>query len=104
VLRKALSAAPPASLTYAYALFDLGRSLRLAGDPRAAVPILYQRLQIPNQTGVVRVELQLALRALGRQAQQQSGAAGVVPPRHDGKHGNGHDGQGASANFTSNQD
>jgi tRNA A-37 threonylcarbamoyl transferase component Bud32 len=104
VLRKALSAAPPASLTYAYALFDLGRSLRLAGDPRAAVPILYKRLQIPNQTGVVRVELQLALRALGRQAQQQSGAAGVVPPRHDGKHGNGHDGQGASANFTSNQD
>ena len=35
---------------YAYALFDLGRSLRLSGDPRAAVPVLYRRLQIPDQT------------------------------------------------------
>ena len=34
VLRQALAAAPPSSLTYAYALFDLGHSLRLAGDPR----------------------------------------------------------------------
>ena len=54
VLRQALAAASPASLTYAYALFDLGRSLRLSGDPRAAVPILERRLQIPNQTEVVR--------------------------------------------------
>ena len=27
-------------LTYAYALYDLGRALRLSGDPTAAVPIL----------------------------------------------------------------
>ena len=27
-------------LTYAYALYDLGRALRLSGDPAAAVPIL----------------------------------------------------------------
>lgn len=95
VLRKALSAASPASLTYAYALFDLGHSLRLAGDPRAAVPILYKRLQIPNQTDVVRQELQLALRALGQQAQQQSGpgpGAQSGPGRGgpDGGPGRGH--------------
>jgi eukaryotic-like serine/threonine-protein kinase len=68
VLRHAIGDASPSSLTYAYALYDLGRSLRLAGDPKAAVQILYQRLQIPNQTGQVRQELQLALLALGQQA------------------------------------
>jgi eukaryotic-like serine/threonine-protein kinase len=79
VIRQALAAAPPTSLTYAYALYDLGRSLRLAGDPRAAVTVLYQRLQIPNQTGVVRSELQEALRELGKQAQTQG-----AKPRHGG--------------------
>lgn len=74
VLRHALAAAGPGSLTYAYALFDLGRSLRLAGDPGAAVPILEARLKIPNQTGVVRHELELALAALG---QAPSGGAPV---------------------------
>ena len=53
-----MSAASPPSLTYAYALFDLGRALLLAGDPKAAVEVLWQRMQIPNQTGVVRAELQ----------------------------------------------
>jgi serine/threonine-protein kinase len=77
VLRQAVSAATPASLTYAYALYDLGRSLRLAGDPRAAVPILWRRLQIPNQTGVVRSELTLALRALG-----QKGGGTKAPRGH----------------------
>ncbi|MGZ4181923.1 MAG: serine/threonine-protein kinase [Solirubrobacteraceae bacterium] len=112
VLRKALSAASPASLTYAYALFDLGHSLRLAGDPRAAVPILYKRLQIPNQTGVVRLELQEALRALGQQAQQQGGAVrgGQGGPGPDGPGGpgggpgHGHDGQNASGDLVTNQD
>ena len=61
VLRQALAAASPSSLTYAYALYDLGRSLRLAGDPKAAVSVLYQRLKIPNQTETVRLELQEAL-------------------------------------------
>jgi serine/threonine-protein kinase len=71
VLREAVRAAPASSLTYAYALYDLGRSLRLAGDPGAAVPILWRRLRIPNQTEVVRAELVLALHALRR-----SGAGG----------------------------
>jgi serine/threonine-protein kinase len=109
VLRKAMSEASPASLTYAYALFDLGHSLRLAGDPRAAVPILYKRLQIPNQTGVVRVELQAALRALGQQAQQQGGAVpaapgGPGPAGQGGKPGHRHGGKDANSDLVTNQE
>lgn len=73
VLRHAIAAAPHSSLTYAYALYDLGRSLRLAGEPRAAVAILWQRMQIPNQTGVVRAQLTLALEALGKAASNSQG-------------------------------
>ena len=80
VLRQALAAAPHDSLTYAYALYDLGRSLRLSGDPQDAVKVLYQRLQIPNQTEAVRQELQLALVALGQQASQGAGAPGPSAP------------------------
>jgi hypothetical protein len=47
-------------LTYAYALYDLGRALRLSGDAAAAVPILERRLQIDNQRPTVEAELQLA--------------------------------------------
>jgi tetratricopeptide (TPR) repeat protein len=86
VLKQAVAAAPPTSLTYAYALFDLGRSLRLAGDPQAAIAILQQRLQIPSQTGLVRKELALAVAA------SQSGGAPISGPgkRHDkGKHKGG---------------
>jgi tetratricopeptide (TPR) repeat protein len=54
-----------ACLTYAFALYDLGRSLRLAGDPAAAVPVLEQRLRIDNQRQVVAAEL--------AQARQQAG-------------------------------
>jgi tetratricopeptide (TPR) repeat protein len=79
VLRQAVAAAPHDSLTYAYALYDLGRSLRLAGDPQDAVKVLYERLQIPNQTEVVREQLQLALIALGQQARQSGGAGPTAP-------------------------
>jgi tetratricopeptide (TPR) repeat protein len=98
VLRQAVAAAPHSSLTYAYALFDLGRSLRLAGDPKDAAAVLYQRLQIPNQTETVRQELQLALQALGQQANQTGGAGTITPaPGDNGSHGagdrhRGHDG------------
>jgi tetratricopeptide (TPR) repeat protein len=93
VLRQAVQAASPSSLTYAYALYDLGRSLRLAGDPKDAVTALYQRMQLPNQTGKVREQLQLALLALGQTT--QSGGANAGPPghRHD-DHGNGPHGPG----------
>ncbi|MBV8220999.1 MAG: serine/threonine protein kinase [Solirubrobacterales bacterium] len=87
VLRQAVQAADPGSLTYAYALFDLGRSLRLSGDPKAAVTVLYQRLQIPDQTGVVRQQLQLALQALGQKV--KSGGAGAGPGPGQGQGGPG---------------
>jgi tetratricopeptide (TPR) repeat protein len=47
-------------LTYAYALYDLGRALRLGGNPTAALPILAERLRIDNQRPVVEHELDLA--------------------------------------------
>ena len=50
-------------LTYAYALYNLGRALRLAGRPGEAVPILERRLRIPNQTKVVEKELKRAQKA-----------------------------------------
>jgi hypothetical protein len=52
-------------LTYAYALYDLGRAVRLSGQPQAAVPILERRLQIDNQRGIVSDELQLARQGVG---------------------------------------
>jgi serine/threonine-protein kinase len=50
-------------LTYAYALFNLGRALRLAGRPTEAIPILERRLRIPNQTKTVEQELKRAQKA-----------------------------------------
>jgi eukaryotic-like serine/threonine-protein kinase len=50
----------------AYALYNLGRSLRLAGRPDEAIPILERRLRIPNQQDTVREELDAARRAAGR--------------------------------------
>jgi len=94
VLRQAVQAADPGSLTYAYALFDLGRSLRLSGDPQAAVTVLYQRLQIPNQTGAVRQELQLALEALGQKV--KSGGAGAGAPGQGQGQGGAGQGQGGA--------
>jgi eukaryotic-like serine/threonine-protein kinase len=100
-LRQALAASAPGSLTYAYTLYDLGRSLLLSGDPTAAVPVLEQRLKIPNQTPVVQALLNQALQASGQApatpqqpapgARQGSGGVGI-PPGFD--HGRGHHGPG----------
>jgi serine/threonine protein kinase len=49
-------------LTYAYALYDLGHALRLAGRPGEAIPILEQRMKINNQRDVVKQELEQAKR------------------------------------------
>jgi serine/threonine protein kinase len=64
VLEEAVRAFPPGTddLDYAYALFNLGNALRLSGRPEEAVPVLERRLEIPNQTGVVRRELAAARR------------------------------------------
>jgi hypothetical protein len=60
-----LEPASTTCLTYAYALYDLGRAVRLSGEPQAAVPILERRLQIDNQRPVVSDELQLARQGIG---------------------------------------
>jgi serine/threonine-protein kinase len=62
ILEQAVAAFPQGTtdLNYAYALYNLGRSLRLAGRPDEAVPILERRLRIPNQSATVRRELQAA--------------------------------------------
>jgi serine/threonine-protein kinase len=96
VLRQAVAAAPHSSLTYAYALYDLGHSLRLAGDPRAAVTVLWQRLQIPNQTDVVRNELALALEALGQSQAGSNLTASNQNAQPDG-HGRHHGASGGAA-------
>jgi eukaryotic-like serine/threonine-protein kinase len=109
-LRRAVLVAPQQSLTYGYALYDLGRSLVLSGNPRAAVPILERRLKIPNQTQVVQQMLQLALRASNGGTGVTSSSSSTTstatttstppptttttatiqaptPPRHDAGHG-----------------
>jgi hypothetical protein len=60
-----LEPASSTCLTYAYALYDLGRAVRLSGEPREAVAILERRLQIDNQRSVVVAELQLAREGIG---------------------------------------
>ncbi|HVE67281.1 MAG TPA: tetratricopeptide repeat-containing protein kinase family protein, partial [Solirubrobacteraceae bacterium] len=60
----------------AYALFNLGRSLRLAGRPDEAIPILERRLGYDTQTEAVQAELDAARRAAGE-------ATSAAPPGAD---------------------
>jgi tetratricopeptide (TPR) repeat protein len=62
VLEEAVASFPGGSedIDYAYALFNLGHALRLSGRAGEAVPILEQRLQIPDQTATVEQELEEA--------------------------------------------
>ena len=64
-LRAAVSSASPGSDTYAYALYNLGRSMLLSGDPQAAIPVLRQRLRIPNQQATVKALLAEAIAQAG---------------------------------------
>ncbi len=68
VLQEAVNSFPPGTdnVTYAYALFNLGKSLRLAGRPEEAIPVLEKRLKIPNQTDAVQAELDQAKRDAGQ--------------------------------------
>ena len=66
VLQRAVASSQGSGPPHAYALYNLGRSLRLAGRPREAIPILERRLRIPNQTDVVKRELKAAKRAAKR--------------------------------------
>jgi eukaryotic-like serine/threonine-protein kinase len=78
ILQRAVDAADPSTLTYAFALFNLGNALRLAGRPEEAIPILEARLEIPNQRGVVKRELELAY-----------AEAGISPDEGRGNRGHG---------------
>jgi serine/threonine-protein kinase len=61
----------------AYALFDLGHALRLAGRPDEAIPVLEQRLQNPNQQGIVQAELDKARQEAGQGASQAKPGKGA---------------------------
>jgi tetratricopeptide (TPR) repeat protein len=75
VLEEAVRSFPEGSedLDYAYALFNLGDALRLSGRPEDAIPVLEQRLQIPNQTGTVEQELERARAEAGQTGEGEEG-------------------------------
>ena len=58
--KQVVAKGPGIGLTYAYALYDLGHALRLAGRPDEAIPILKERMKIDNQREVVKAELEQA--------------------------------------------
>jgi serine/threonine-protein kinase len=68
VLRRAVRAFPrgTSDINYAYALFNLGHALRMAGHPDEAIPILERRLRIPDQTQTVQAELTAARAEAGQ--------------------------------------
>ena len=65
-----------ACLTYAYALYDLGRALQAEHDPSAAVPILNARMRIDNQRSTVLAALKTA------RDQLHETSHSIAPPRH----------------------
>jgi serine/threonine-protein kinase len=64
LLQRAVAGYPSNStdIGYAYALYNLGRSLRLSGRPAEAIPYLERRLRFANQRATVRRELAAARR------------------------------------------
>lgn len=75
VLEEAVRSFPEGTedLNYAYALFNLGNALRLSGRPEDAIPVLEQRLQIPNQTEAVERELEAARAEAGEGGKSEEG-------------------------------
>jgi tetratricopeptide (TPR) repeat protein len=67
VLMEAVKTFPESqrNLNYAYALYNLGRALRLAGHPDSAIPFLEERLKYNDQRDVVQRELIAARRDAG---------------------------------------
>ena len=80
-----------AGLTCAYALYNLGHSLRLAGRPAEAIPILERRLQFGDQRDVVQRELDAARRAAGASPAPNPAPTPAAPgkPGKGPKHGKG---------------
>jgi len=88
--RSTAACGPAPGLTCAYALYNLGRSLRLAGRPAEAIPILQRRLQFADQRAAVQRELDQARRAAGIAPSPQAPSA----PGAKDKGGKGHGGDG----------
>jgi eukaryotic-like serine/threonine-protein kinase len=67
-LQEAVSLFPPDStdIQYAYALYNLGKSLRAVGRPEEAIPFLEKRLQWDDQTATVQAELDRARQEAGQ--------------------------------------
>ena len=67
LLQRAVATWPEDSqdIEYAYALFNLGKSLSESGNPAAAIPYLEKRLTFKDQRGTVMRELKRAQRAAG---------------------------------------
>ena len=63
------------NINYAYALYNLAIAHMRSGDPAAAIPLLEQRLEIPNQQPLVRRTLAEAQ----AQANGDTGANGKKP-------------------------
>ncbi|MBW3652661.1 MAG: serine/threonine-protein kinase [Actinobacteria bacterium] len=59
------SAGRTSEIGYAYALYNLGVALNRSGNPAAAVEVLQERLEYPNQRGTVQQELRDAQAKLG---------------------------------------
>ncbi len=78
-------------LTYAFALFDLGRALRLAGRENEAVPVLQDRLRIDNQRPAVVQEL-AAARGEAPAGQPASPPRKTKPAKPAKEHGRGEGG------------
>jgi len=69
-------------------MYNLGRSLRLAGRPAEAIPILEKRLQNPDQRDTVQTELDKARNAAAQAPAGGNGGEAAAPPANPGK-GNG---------------
>jgi tetratricopeptide (TPR) repeat protein len=68
ILQEAVASWPEDSqdINYAYALFNLGKSLNRSGNPDEAIPYLEKRLNWSDQRETVQAELDLAKRNAGR--------------------------------------
>ncbi len=79
LLEEAVASYPEDSqdIGYAYALFNLGKSLNRSGRPDEAIPVLERRLVFPDQRETVQRELDLA-RAKCRLARARAGGRAPV--------------------------
>jgi eukaryotic-like serine/threonine-protein kinase len=68
ILQEAVASFPEDSqdMNYAYALFNLGKSLNRSGNPDEAIPYLEKRLNWSDQRETVQAELDLAKRNAGQ--------------------------------------